>query len=89
MSLHSKRLDSIRLEDLQRLVENSVGESKLPDFIMELHLDNKDSKKNLVHDVIAFANSQGGDLVIGVDEKDGFASEICGMCFATNDEKIM
>ena len=37
------------------------------------------AKKNLSAEVVSFANASGGDIVFGMDEKDGMASELAAL----------
>lgn len=53
-------------EDIEKLVEARVSESKVLDYKQELYGDDK--KKDFLVDVTALANTNGGRLVIGVTE---------------------
>ncbi len=74
-----RKLTDIQLEHIRALVENGVAESRIIEFKRELPTMNDSGKKELLADVSAFANSIGGDLVFGIDEVDGFASECLGL----------
>ena len=72
-------------EDVEQLVGSSVPE----DLHLEYksgHPNNRDKFKNdIAQDISAFANSDGGTLIVGVAEKDGKPVQVDGvdeMCFS-------
>jgi Putative DNA-binding domain len=69
MLLLDKRISDIGPDDIVRLIENAIPESKTLDFKRELRLEKESEKKELLNDIAALANSEGGVLVVGVDEK--------------------
>lgn len=54
-------------------METGKSEDTTLDFKLEPYKPNDDGRKDFVKDVTAFANSQGGHLIIGVEEKEGIA----------------
>lgn len=89
MSLLPFSLESLTAEHLRALVENRVGESRVLDFKQAYSLAEDDQKRDFARDVVAFANSLGGDLVYGVKESDGVALEIIGVeSFAEDQERL-
>ncbi len=64
----------VTYDDLLSLKENQVPESHTLDFKRDFPLD-RDARVSLASDVAAFANSRGGDLVIGVVEAKGIIEE--------------
>lgn len=64
----NKNLEDIILDDLYVLVNNQVPESIFLDYKRDLYGKNNGDKKELLKDVSAFANSSGGDLLIGIEE---------------------
>ena len=74
-----KKLEEITPEDLDLLKENEVLESKTIEYKKELHLDTSKQKIEFLRDVSSFANASGGDLIIGIEEQDGFPSGIVGI----------
>lgn len=79
-------LEDNSISDLQKLVTGGVTESVRIEFKRDnyrLSSSNPDDKKRqckeLLKDVSAFANSQGGDLIIGIEENNGAASSLVGV----------
>lgn len=87
MSLLLFPLESLTPEHLRALVENRVGESRVLDFKQAYSLIEDDQKRDFVRDVAAFANSLGGDLVYGVKESDGVASQLIGLQNFSEDQE--
>ena len=84
-------LEQTTLADLQKLVDGRVPESIKLDFKRDNYRinnkkspeDQKNQCKELLKDTSAFANSEGGDLIIGIDEDKGAAGTVIG--FETTD----
>lgn len=72
-----KRIETY--EDLCWLIDNQVHESIELEFKRELHKEKNKGKNTLRKAVSALANTNGGQLIIGMDEKDDIAFEICGI----------
>jgi len=74
------RLDEITEQDLLTLVENKVPESHTLEYKRETYKRNDKGKRELIKDIGAFANADGGDLIIGIEENDdGVAIALTGM----------
>jgi hypothetical protein len=73
-SLRSRPLNEITEEDVRALVGTS--EDPYLDFKARLYKATDADKHELAKDVTAIANAYGGDLVIGVEDDDGFAKAI-------------
>jgi hypothetical protein len=89
MTLKNKVLDLITESDLQSLVENKVREAKVLDYKRALPGKSDREKREFLYDVSSFANASGGDLIFGVTERDGVASEISGLESGNVDEDIL
>jgi len=89
MYFTKKELQNINEERLQSLVENSVSESKTLDYKEFYKLNNDEEKKEFLSDVSAFANSIGGNLIYGIKEEDGAATEINGVDISDPDAEIL
>jgi len=88
-SMLPNNLETITIEDFQTLVTDSVPEGKTIEYKQDFYqLDATDSNyrikqhEEMLKDISSFANTIGGDLIIGLKEVNGIAVEVCG--FATN-----
>ncbi|MCK9386847.1 MAG: ATP-binding protein [Sulfuritalea sp.] len=70
------RLDELSAIALQQLCTDRCSESKTLDFKASLPSTSDKDKAEFLKDVTALANSDGGDLVFGVAEKEGVANRI-------------
>ncbi|WP_176451320.1 helix-turn-helix domain-containing protein [Halorubrum sp. Ea8] len=64
-----KPLDEITESDLQNLIEHTVLEGKTIEYKQEIP-DTRGGRKTLVQEASSFANTQGGDLIYGIEEDD-------------------
>jgi hypothetical protein len=76
VSMFNKPIDTINEHDLQQLIDDLVCESQSLEFKQRINLDEREAKYEFLRDVSAFANATGGDIIIGLGEKDGAPSEI-------------
>lgn len=76
MIMIDKNIDDISFTDIMALQENKVEESDTLDYKQEVVDDSK-----LLNLICAFANTKGGDIVIGIKESGdgGYPEEICGI----------
>jgi predicted HTH transcriptional regulator len=64
--------DSISSEHIRELFDNQVAESPRLEFKRNLLSKQTEERKNVLFEIAAFANTDGGDLVFGItDRKDG------------------
>jgi hypothetical protein len=91
----NKNLEEIGLDDLQQLVSDGVPEGKTIEYKREFYrldaLDDKDKVKQheeMLKDISSFANTLGGDLIIGLQDMDGRASNICGFDVPAGVDKL-
>jgi predicted HTH transcriptional regulator len=61
-------INSVVFEDIKRLKDNSVPESKTLEYKKDLTLKNDYNKKEFLSDISAFANTSGGDIIYGIKE---------------------
>ena len=73
-----KPIEEITQDDLQVLVDEQETESRSLDYKVMLNLDADKAKEDFRKDVTAFANSAGGDLVVGIRDENGVPVELCG-----------
>jgi hypothetical protein len=71
--LHQTDLRDVTFADLQALKDNQIPESHTLDFKRDFPAE-RDARVSLAADVVAFANTRGGDLILGADEEGGFIS---------------
>jgi hypothetical protein len=88
MSLKHLPLDSITEEHLQHLVDERIPESKNIEYKQSLQYATDDQKREFLSDLTAFANTDGGDLIFGVAEIDGYAGELVGLKNLNTDDTI-
>jgi len=86
-------LEEIEEKDLRDLESNEIPESIRLEFKQELNLDNKKQKAEAAKDVSAMANTAGGRILYGIDEKDlpdgsVVASSICPLNDGTLDSRL-
>jgi predicted HTH transcriptional regulator len=76
-----KALHNISLDDLSRMI-GIACESKTLEFKRMMPAKSDKEAVQFLSAVTAFANSAGGDLVIGIDSEDGIATLISGIPLA-------
>jgi hypothetical protein len=80
--------DDVAESDISELVTAGTTEGIALEF-KETSYGNGDSdKRELLKDVSAFANANGGHLVIGIKETGGVASDVCGIRVADIDAEV-
>lgn len=79
--IFNKPIDEITAGDILHLINIKYPENKNLDYKRELRLDTEYSKRDFVNDICAYANTEGGDLVIGISEFDGEPSRVYGIRF--------
>lgn len=83
-----KPLEQISSEDIDYLVQNNVLERRTLEYKAQLP-DNSDSgKKEFLADVSSFANTIGGNLIIGIKETDGVIESNYGISLSNIDSEI-
>ena len=66
-----KPLENVALTDIEVLVANAVAESRTLEFKAQLPGPKDEHKREFLYDVSAPANTDGGDLISGVEESKG------------------
>lgn len=88
MAFETVKFEDITTSHLQQLVENSVPESRTLEYKAANYGHNDESKKEALKDITAFANSDGGHLIIGISEKNGTLAFAEGIDAASADTEI-
>ncbi|MBN2130477.1 MAG: ATP-binding protein [Sedimentisphaerales bacterium] len=68
MIFDGKPTRDITVEDLRRLVREHIAEDRYIDYKQEPYVQTHSGTKELVKDVTAFANADGGYIIIGIEE---------------------
>lgn len=84
-----KPIEDIKFADLEALIRNRVSESRRLEFKRDHYGRKDEDKKEFAADVSAMANAQGGDLIIGISEENGVASELTGIAATDPDALIL
>jgi predicted HTH transcriptional regulator len=81
MSLISNMpLGDIEEKHLEALIKEKTPERKVIEYKSELpKFDDPDDKKEFLADVSSFANASGGDLIYGINAKDGVPEYLKGL----------
>lgn len=69
--ISDRPFESISLQDIEQLVANGVGEARRLDFKQSIDASNREAQVELLRDIVALANSEGGLLIYGVREGEG------------------
>jgi hypothetical protein len=89
VAIDRANFDGITENDLKELVEGQVPEGLRLDFKLIVYGRSDADKKELLKDFSALANSHGGHLILGVDEKGGVATDIVGLNGVDPDAEIL
>ena len=79
MSLQHIKIESISENDLQRLVEDRIPEDRWIEYKKTLVYETPEQKQEFLSDISALANSDGGDLILGIDAERGVAKDLIGL----------
>jgi schlafen family protein len=66
-----KPLSAITPADLQRLIDDQVGERKTLDYKRDLPGNARTDRIEFLADISSFANTEGGDLIFGIEAPSG------------------
>jgi hypothetical protein len=69
----------ITVHMLRSLIESRIAEGQAIEFKRIINVSDTNAKKNLCAEIASFANASGGDVVFGIDEKEGIASELVAL----------
>lgn len=83
-----KELAQVGPGDIQALIDGKVIEGKTLEFKRDLAISRDADKREFLADASSFANTLGGDLVIGVECKDGLPVAAPGMAVDNADQLL-
>lgn len=89
MSLLAISVDQITEADLKALVASAVPESKVLEYKRDAIGGSDRDRNEFLADISSFANTSGGDLLIGIAESGGVPAEICGIDVPDVDQEIL
>lgn len=75
--------------DLQELIDGQVPEGLFLDYKRTLYGIRDSDNKEFLKDVSSFANSHGGYLIIGIEEKNGLPASLQGLSELDHDKEIL
>ena len=84
-----KRFEDVEFSDLEALLDNQVAEGKMIEYKKELVTNASSDKDPFLAGVSAFANTVGGDFIIGIEAKDGIPINLSGANFTNADAEIL
>jgi hypothetical protein len=79
MNIFNKPLKDVDLQDIQVLIDTKTEENLWLDYKRILNLKDESSKNDLINDVAAFANTDGGHLIYGIEEQGACPTVINGI----------
>lgn len=82
-------IDAIDEALLASLVNNQVGERRDLEFKRDLPGQEPDNIREFLADVTSLANSNGGDLIFGIEEAEGVAAGLPGVAIGNADDEIL
>ena len=89
MPIERTNFEDIDEKDLQDLLDAGVPEGLKFDYKREVYGGSDADKKEFLKDISSFANSDGGHLVLGMDEDGGVPSAINGLPGIDIDSEIL
>jgi hypothetical protein len=81
-------LENITEKDLQELVENNVLEKRTLEYKSALPGGSDGDHREFLADASSFANTNGGDIIFGITEVDGFLKTEIGIDIPNPDTEI-
>ncbi len=85
----SKRFEAIEGADIERLIPDEVRQGRTIEYKRELPGGSDGDRKEFLADVSSFANTVGGDLLLGIDAKEGIPTRVCGLTAVDLDGEIL
>src|SRR5271154_3495969 len=89
MGLFDKSLLQLVESDLRALITDKETEGKTLDYKRDLVGQTAADRKEFLCDASSFANALGGDLVFGIEEKNGVPTKLEGLAVVNPDTEIL
>jgi hypothetical protein len=86
LSISNTSFEEICERDLQALIDAGVPEGHMIEYKSTMY--GRNDEQEFLKDVSSFANTYGGHLLIGIEEKGGIASRIAPLCGLDFDTEI-
>ena len=84
-----KPLPDVTLSDIEQLVANGISEGRTLEFKLELPGPKDDDIREFLADATSFANTDGGDLIYGVQAAEGVAVAVPGSPLAASPDATL
>lgn len=84
----AKPIESITEADLLQLIQAGTPESKYIEYKRTLPEGNDPGKVKFLRSVTALANTQGGDLIYGMEASDGIPQRLCALTMSSSDQVL-
>ena len=85
----SRAIEDIAVADLEQLITSQVSEGRTLEYKREMSSTAESKEVPLLAAVSSFANTSGGDLLIGVQAIDGVATALCGVEVGSLDREVL
>lgn len=85
----SKSIRDLTEEDLRQLIDSQVQESKTLEYKRQLPDRLDAGKVKFLRTLAAFANTDGGDVLFGMEAEDGLPKRLVGLQMASPDETLL
>ena len=82
-------IDKIDVESLRNLISERVGEGKTLEYKREMPSGDDQGRVRFLKAVSAFANTAGGDLLLGIEADDGVATALTGIDLDNPDRETL
>lgn len=89
MTIRSVSIEALEEAHLLRLIGDGVAESAELEYKRDSYGGRDQDKKEFLKDASAFANTDGGDIVIGMEEAEGIPVNLIGVAGINVDAEIL
>jgi predicted HTH transcriptional regulator len=74
-----RAIRAITVDDLKELIRTPIREGKTIEYKRHLPGPKDEDKREFLADASSFANATGGDLIFGIEEKEGLPKKLVGV----------